>query len=220
MPRILALETSSNACSVALLTGQQTLSRTLDEPRQHAKMILSLCQELLNEAGTSLGALDCIAFGQGPGSFTGVRIAISVAQGLAFGHDLPMVGVSSLQALAQAAHRQFDDHQVLVAVDARMQEVYWGAYEFHNERMQVLDQEFVSAPESVVASGTHWVGVGNGWAAYPDAFTGLQKTIQAYRNLSMDALDIAYLAQLEFNENGGLAPHEVSPVYLRNQVTG
>ncbi|MDI9229458.1 tRNA (adenosine(37)-N6)-threonylcarbamoyltransferase complex dimerization subunit type 1 TsaB, partial [Serratia bockelmannii] len=127
--RILALDTATEACSAALLNQQQIYARFEIAPRDHTQRILPLVQELLQVQQLELTALDALAFGRGPGSFTGVRIGIGIAQGLALGANLPMIGVSSLATMAQGAWRLTGATRVLAAIDARMGEVYWAEYQ-------------------------------------------------------------------------------------------
>src|SRR5690606_41346453 len=128
MSCLLALDTATEACSVALLHEGRVLSRYEVAPRLHAQRLLPMVQEVLDEAGIAIAALDAIAFGRGPGAFTGVRIAIGVVQGLAFALDRPVLPVSNLAVLAQRAHRESGASQVAAAIDARMDEIYWGCF--------------------------------------------------------------------------------------------
>ena len=126
--KILALDTATENCSVALLVNDRVYVRREVAPRDHTKKILPMVDEVLKEAGLSLNELDALAFGRGPGSFTGVRIGIGIAQGLAFGAELPMIGISTLQAMAQGSYRNMRATHVACAIDARMSEVYWGRF--------------------------------------------------------------------------------------------
>jgi tRNA threonylcarbamoyladenosine biosynthesis protein TsaB len=168
--KILALDTATEACSVALGIGDRTLERYVELDRGHAEQILPMIDAVLSEAGLALSQLDALAFGRGPGGFTGVRLAASVAQGLAFGADLGVVPVSDLAAVAQRA-TQLEPHarHVLVVNDARMREVYWAAYEVQPELQQV-GEERVDAPADVgvPAPGAPWVAAGRGLVAWPD----------------------------------------------------
>ena len=127
--RILAIETSSAACSAALSVDGEVVERDALAPRQHAALILPMIESLLAESGCAVGELDAIAFGRGPGSFTGVRIAASIVQGIAFAADLPVIPVSTLAALAFGAMRESSVPRVIAALDARREEVYWACYE-------------------------------------------------------------------------------------------
>ena len=160
--KILAIETATEACSAALLIDGKIIERYQVQPRMHSQLILPMMNELLAEAGVALTALDAIAFGRGPGAFTGVRIAVGVAQGAAFAADLPVVPVSTLAALAQRGFRESGGRRLLPAYDARMQEVYWAAYEVDAQGLvsiRVADE--VSAPDQVtLPDGEGWQGVG------------------------------------------------------------
>ncbi len=152
--RILAIDTSGEACSAALLTETGLHQRLTLEPRRHADLILGLAEGLLKEADLKLRELDALAFGRGPGSFTGVRIAAAVVQGLAFGADLPVLPVSTLAGLAQGQHRRQGARKCLAALDARMGEVYWGRYILDNQGLMRLDgEEAVTTPDPGRAPG-------------------------------------------------------------------
>ncbi|MCW8886493.1 MAG: tRNA (adenosine(37)-N6)-threonylcarbamoyltransferase complex dimerization subunit type 1 TsaB, partial [Motiliproteus sp.] len=166
MAKILALDTSSEACSVALLIDEQVQEIHELVPRQHTQKLLPMVQQLLEQANLQVSDLDGIAFGAGPGSFTGLRITAGVAQGLALGADLPLLPVSTLAALAQEAYQEQQAEQVLAALDARMGEVYWGVYGLQGSVMQALQPERVCAPERVSIeqkSEGRWVAIGSGW---------------------------------------------------------
>ena len=171
--RILAIDTATEACSAALWN-DGTLSAHFEIcPREHTQRILPLVQDVLNESGTLLTELDALAFGRGPGSFTGVRIGIGIAQGLALGAGLPMIGVSTLATMAQGAWRKNGATRVLAAIDARMGEVYWAEYQrdeqgvWHGEESEaVLKPEAVR--ERLQRLEGEWATVGTGWQAWPD----------------------------------------------------
>ncbi|MFP4075863.1 MAG: tRNA (adenosine(37)-N6)-threonylcarbamoyltransferase complex dimerization subunit type 1 TsaB [Halochromatium sp.] len=167
--KILALETSGACCSAALLIADRLEQRHEHAPRRHADLILGMLDDLLREAGLRLSDLDALAYGRGPGSFTGVRIAAAVAQGVAFGAQRPVIAVSTLAATARAAYRQTGRRRIACALDARMGEVYWGCFEVAGpSALMPIDQEGVFAPASTpVLTGTGWCGAGHGWAAYP-----------------------------------------------------
>ena len=171
--RILAIDTATEACSAALWN-DGTLSAHFEIcPREHTQRILPLVQEVLTESGTTLSELDALAFGRGPGSFTGVRIGIGIAQGLALGAELPMIGVSTLATMAQGAWRKTGATRVLAAIDARMGEVYWAEYQrdeqgvWHGEETEAVLKPDAVAERLAQLSG-EWATVGTGWQAWPD----------------------------------------------------
>ncbi|MDB6046456.1 MAG: glycoprotease [Gammaproteobacteria bacterium] len=168
--RILALDTATENCSAALMIDGRVLAREVELERGHAERILPMIDELLAEAGTTLRSLDAIAFGRGPGSFTGVRLAATVTQGLAFGACVGVVPVSDLRAVAQRALDQDPAvSRILVCNDARMSEVYWGCFERGADMLAVLmGDEHVGKPLSVALpeGWTDAVGVGRGFGAY------------------------------------------------------
>ncbi|MBW6151264.1 tRNA (adenosine(37)-N6)-threonylcarbamoyltransferase complex dimerization subunit type 1 TsaB, partial [Pseudomonas aeruginosa] len=167
MSTLLALDTSTEACSVALLHEGRALSHYEVIPRLHAQRLLPMVRDLLDEAGVALSAVDAIAFGRGPGAFTGVRIAIGVVQGLAFALQRPVLAVSDLAILAQRAYREQGAERVAAAIDARMDEVYWGCYQLQQGEMRLAGSEAVLPPERVAvpwdAAAADWFGAGTGW---------------------------------------------------------
>lgn len=221
--RILALDTATEACSAALLNQQQIDARFEIAPRDHTQRILPLVHELLHAGQLELKTLDALAFGRGPGSFTGVRIGIGIAQGLALGADLPMIGVSSLATMAQGAWRLSGATRVLAAIDARMGEVYWAAYQRDEQgEWHGAETEAVLKPEDVqthlaALSGT-WTTVGTGWAAYPQlqATAGLE--LIAGGVTLPAAEDMLPLAERAWQRGEAVAVAEAEPVYLRNEV--
>ncbi|MCL9773198.1 tRNA (adenosine(37)-N6)-threonylcarbamoyltransferase complex dimerization subunit type 1 TsaB [Vibrio methylphosphonaticus] len=222
--KILAIDTATENCSVALLVGDKTYARSELAPRDHTKKVLPMVDELLNEAGLTLQDLDALAFARGPGSFTGVRICIGVAQGLGFGADLPMIGISTLKAMAQGAYRKNETTNVATAIDARMSEVYWGRFErLENGDWTEVEAEQVVAPDTVVANtpqdGKTWATAGTGWEAYTDSLSALAIDTQPSGVLYPEAEDIAFLAQYELAKGNVVAAEEASPVYLRDNVT-
>ena len=223
--KLLALDTSTEACSVALQYNDQRL--TLDEvcPQQHSKRILPMVQQLLAESGLALNQLDGIVFGRGPGSFTGVRIGVGVTQGLAFGADLPVFGVSTLQAMAQAAVRQHQATQVIAAIDARMAEVYLALYQQGADGlMHAIGDELARKPADLPAltlQGNIWA-VGTGLVTYRDAFTqwaaGQQLQISD-QVLLPSAQDMLTLAMPAWQQQLFVVAEQAEPVYVRDEVT-
>lgn len=220
--KILALDSATESCSVALLLDGAVRVRSQLAPREHAALLLPMVQELLTEAGVALSALDAIAFGRGPGSFTGVRIAAGVTQGLAFAADLPVLPVSTLAALAQGALREFAAQQVAAAIDARMGEVYWGLYRARDGVMLPEEEEGVFAPGSVlVPHGTGYHGSGSGWASYGDTLmarcAGAVGACHGER--FPQAEDILPLAVAAWHAGLAVDAAAAQPVYLRDKVT-
>jgi tRNA threonylcarbamoyladenosine biosynthesis protein TsaB len=218
MTTLLALDTATEACSVALLHDGKVSSHYEVIPRLHAQKLLPMIQQLLADAGTTLSALDAIAFGRGPGAFTGVRIAIGVVQGLAFALDRPVLPVSNLALLAQRALREHGAQQVAAAIDARMGEVYWGCYQAQAGEMRLLGNEAVLAPEAAaLPQGTtgDWYGAGTGWGyaeRIPVALAGQDATLLPH------ALDLLKLAEFAWHRGEAVAADLAQPVYLRDKV--
>lgn len=221
--KILALDTATENCSVALLIDDKVYFRSEVAPRDHTKKILPMVDEVLNEAGITLAELDALAFGRGPGSFTGVRIGIGIAQGLAFGADLPMLAISTLEAMAQGAYRVNGATQVACAIDARMSEVYWGRYHRQdNGEWLAVDQECVIAPSELItqiqADESEWASVGTGWAAYEAELVDLPLKCVDGGVLYPDAQDIVHIAQFALAKGEAVSVEDSSPVYLRDKV--
>lgn len=215
--KLLALDTSTEACSAALAIGDQIRERfTLDG--SHSERILPMVHELLAEAGIALSQLDAIAFGRGPGSFTGLRIAAGVTQGLAFGANLPVVPVSSLAALAQGQNAD----RVLAAFDARMQQVYWGAYVRNADGlMELTGTEIVLAPEAVpIPEAGEWLGAGSGWDRYAEVLSQRQKgyAIGWQKQAYPTARSVAKIARWLVEKGDVLHPDQAIPVYIRDEV--
>lgn len=222
--RILALDTATEACSAALLNQQQIDARFEIAPRDHTQRILPLVQELLQAQSLALDALDALAFGRGPGSFTGVRIGIGIAQGLALGANLPMIGVSSLATMAQGAWRLTGATRVLAAIDARMGEVYWAEYQRDEQgEWQGAESEAVLKPEAAQAriaqlSG-EWATVGTGWQAYPQLLAGTSGAQLLTTTVTLPAAeDMLPLALSAWQRGDSVAVENAEPVYLRNEV--
>ncbi|MFB2860032.1 tRNA (adenosine(37)-N6)-threonylcarbamoyltransferase complex dimerization subunit type 1 TsaB [Aeromonas hydrophila] len=221
--KILAVDTATEACSAALLVGEQVFSRWEEAPRDHTRKILPMVQAVLDEAGITLDKLDAIAFGRGPGSFTGVRIGIGVAQGLAFGAGVPLIGISTLAAMAQGAHRLDGAEQVLTAIDARMNEVYFGRYELIDGRMQLVGDEVVSDPEALVDVRGKLAGrvtcVGTGFETYGEILSGLADELAVSQVRFPAAEDMLPLARSAWLAGEAVAVEQATPVYLRDKVT-
>lgn len=221
--RILALDTATEACSAALQNLQQIDARFEIAPRDHTQRILPLVQELLQAQQLELTALDVLAFGRGPGSFTGVRIGIGIAQGLALGANLPMIGVSSLATMAQGAWRLTGATRVLAAIDARMGELYWAEYQ-RDENGEWLGAETEAvikpevAQERIAALSGEWTAVGTGWQAYPHLLTSPGAQLIASEVLLPAAEDMLPLALSAWQRDEAVEVENAEPVYLRNEV--
>jgi tRNA threonylcarbamoyladenosine biosynthesis protein TsaB len=233
--KLLALDTSTECCSVALWHNAESHWRAARAERGHGEQVLQLIDELLSEAALSLAQLDAIAFGCGPGAFTGVRLAASITQGLAFSAGLPVMPVSTLRAIAQqalwpplaaapAGEAASEPVGVLVCQDARMGEVYWGGFQRAGGVAIANTSEAVASPASVVSAVGEWLagqsacGAGSGFTAYAELAAGLGSRLSPlHPQLGPHAREIALLAA-----HSGLAaalpPEQAQPVYLRNDV--
>tara|TARA_B100002003_G_scaffold192832_1_gene182208 strand:+ start:1909 stop:2586 length:678 start_codon:yes stop_codon:yes gene_type:complete len=216
---ILTIDTATEACSVALQFNQTLYTRYEVCPQQHSQKILPMVDAVMKEAGAALSALDGLGFGRGPGSFTGVRIATGIIQGLALGSQLPVAGVSTLAAMAQQVINTRDVKDVAVAIDARMGEVYFGHYQNQQGIATLVGQEQVASPETVTEQidVTSMAVAGTGWQAYP-VLTAL---------LNDQSVNVSYpyarfmlpLAEQTLSTGQGMAVDAITPEYLRNTVT-
>lgn len=220
MRRVLALETSGDIGSIALLLGESVAERRIATPREQTETVLPYVDSLLNEAGIRLQDLDAVAFGRGPGSFTGLRVATAVAQGFAIALALPLVPISSLAAIAQGVWRCHGIAASLVCIDARMGEVFWARYAVRDGVAAVIGTEHLGAPTDVESGerGTVWAAVGNGFASYPTELatvtSGATSVLPEQGPLARDLLPLA-LSELD---RGTAATLETAlPVYLRRE---
>ena len=220
--KLLAIETATEACSAALYIDGETVQDYRVAPRQHSQLILPMVEALLDTAGLRLKALDAVAFGRGPGSFTGVRIAAGIAQGMAWGADLPVVPVSTLAALAQGAVGKAARGRLLAAIDARMQEVYWGCYVVDEHGLVRLSgvEAVISPAQVALPDGDGWFGVGSGWAAYQAQLqTRVGRRVEAWDGAGLpQAVAVARLAADRYAAGETCPPAAAQPVYLRDQV--
>lgn len=215
--KILALDTSTEFCSVALLADGRVHVREVLAGQRHSTLLLPLVDETLAECGIELSALDGIAFGSGPGSFTGLRIACSVAQGLAFGAGLPVLGVSTLLSLAEGCGQT----RVIACLDARMGEVYHAAYEKHGAVWRETAAPGLFSPQDApLPQGDGWFGCGSGFTAHGELLR--QRYGAQLAGVTADnpprASDMAHLALPFFERGDGLDAAQAAPLYIRNKV--
>ncbi len=224
MSIILAIESSTEIASAALHIAQanphqpyRVLSQQVSGVQSHSQTVLPMVQALLDEAGLVLADCNAIAFGAGPGSFTGVRTACGIAQGLAYGSDLPVIAVDTLVAAAQACRDATGAGDVLVVIDARMAEVYWGQYRWLSEgHWEVVTAARVGPPAEVRAIGpVH--GCGNGFAVYAGAFADVLQA-GARAGCMPHAVQVAALAQALLTDGKAVPARDARPIYLRNEV--
>ena len=218
MSIILALETATAACSVALWCNGIVKRQFEITPQGHSEIILDMIDTLLNKSRIELNSVDAIAFGSGPGSFVGVRIAAGVAQGLAFGIDRPVIHVSTLQTLAQTAYQIKKNKYVLAGWDARMNSMYWGGYQADESGvMQSIIPDQVSNPTEINWPNKSWLAVGNAWMLY---YSSLKKTVpEIYSDIFPDAASLVIIANQKYLRGEIAAPEKSEPTYIRNQVT-
>jgi|LNFM01.1.fsa_nt_gb tRNA threonylcarbamoyladenosine biosynthesis protein TsaB len=218
--KLLALDTATDACSVALYCDGAVIQRHELAPQRHTLLLLPMVRALCAEAGIAPGALEAIAVGIGPGAFTGVRVATAVAQGLAHAHDLPVLPVSTLAALAQGGFRLTGARQWLATLDARRQEIYWAHYTIDAQALAVATTaEQVSPPARVaLPAGDDWRMAGTGWPAYQPQMSGLWPDLGAPPLLLPEAQDVAVLGVALLAAGGALRAEQLAPTYLRAAV--
>ncbi|MEZ9821870.1 tRNA (adenosine(37)-N6)-threonylcarbamoyltransferase complex dimerization subunit type 1 TsaB [Shewanella sp. 10N.286.45.A1] len=218
---ILALDTCTESCSAALTHNRQVYSEQADAPREHSQRLLPMVKSVLSQADIKLSDVDLIAYGRGPGSFTGIRICTSITQGLALGQSLPVIGISTLATMAQAAI-EAGAEQVLAAIDARMGEVYWGQFVAVDGIATLVNEEVVSAPESIVLSLDETQTItacGTGFDAYPQILEMAGGLTVCELAKFPDAKYMAILAQQGYLNGLSTSVDELKPVYLRDTVT-
>jgi tRNA threonylcarbamoyladenosine biosynthesis protein TsaB len=224
---ILCVDTSTEACSVALFSKKNNVTHIFDRfmivPREHTTKILPSVEEVLAEAKIKLSDLDAIAYGRGPGSFTGVRIGISIAQGLAFGLEKKVIGISTLQAMAQKIYKKTLVKEVYCAIDARMGEVYFAHYQLNNDVMELLGEEVVIKPadliEKMITVTEDAELVGTGWKAYPELMEYFSKGKRSIEIAYPDSKYMLEQAVAFYLEDKAILPENAQAVYLRDKVT-
>lgn len=217
MIRLLALHTATESCSVALVCDGEVRQLRDNSPRSHARQVLPMVEKLLATAGITPGQLDALAFSAGPGSFTGLRIGFGVVQGLAYGLGLPVVPVSTLEAMALTGAQSLAIRQgtILPALDARMGELYWGLYHIDNGIAGALVEDSLGTPDGVSASGPVTAGVGSGWA-FADSLTIKPEIID--KTVEPDAATVLDIALRTFDRGGAMPVETVNLRYLRDEL--
>ncbi|MEO5963635.1 MAG: tRNA (adenosine(37)-N6)-threonylcarbamoyltransferase complex dimerization subunit type 1 TsaB [Thermomonas sp.] len=215
--KLLAIETATEACSIAVLVDGAVIERFEIAPRRHTELALPWAEALLAEAGIAKAQLDAIAVGRGPGAFTGVRLAIALAQGIALALDRPLLPVSTLAALAM----QSSGERILAAIDARMGEIYVASFRREGDGVVATSDEIVIAPATYVPpDGMGWHGVGTGFAAADGALAARwQEELATVDSTALPhAADVARLGALAYARGEAIAPERIEPAYLRNNV--
>jgi tRNA threonylcarbamoyladenosine biosynthesis protein TsaB len=211
--RFAAIETSTQWCSVALWTDGEIAALERRAGNRHSELALPMLQSLMENQGLDFSGLDALAFGAGPGSFTGLRIACALAQGLAFARGLPLVGISTLEALAQESGAA----RVVACIDARMREVYYAALEKRAGRWrEVIPAQCVPPQSAPPPAGGGWVGCGNGFEVYHEEMNGKVQSVRA--EVHPTALAVARLAAPRLAAGEAVDAAQAAPVYLRDKV--
>jgi tRNA threonylcarbamoyladenosine biosynthesis protein TsaB len=218
--QILALDASTEVCAVALGDGVDWLERSEVAGQRHSELLLPMIRAILADGDVTLEQLDGIAFGAGPGSFTGLRIACGVAQGLALGAALPVAGISTLEAIAQTRRDDAGGDRIIAAMDARMREVYVGAYERDSGHWREVIAPVVVAPDAApVPEGKGWIAAGSGFAAYPRLREGYGAAIsECDGTIVPSATAIGKLALPRFAAGKGVPARDAAPFYVRHRV--
>lgn len=222
--KILAIDTSTEACSVALSIEGEVQTRYEYAPRRHTELILPMIDALMSEAGLVAVQLDGLALGRGPGAFTGIRIATGIIQGIAFAADLPVAEISSIAALAQGSYRKHESQSVMAGIDARMNEVYWCCYQLELGLMTPCMEEGVYKAENVPLPKSppeqNWQGAGTAWESYAEVLASRTSefTSEIFPDSFPEAIDILQLALNKFEIGDVVSAELVSPVYLRDKI--
>jgi len=218
--RIVAIDASTEVCSVALGIDERWWERSEVAGQSHSELLLPMLSALLDENHVTMQDLDGVAFGAGPGSFTGLRIACGVAQGLAFGAELTVVGICTLEAIAETARRRHGCTRVIAALDARMREVYIAAYAYFDGRWTVVIEPTVAPPmEAPIPASGDWWCTGNAFAMYPalhERFGVVAERCDP--GVAPSAASIGLLALPRFLAGEGLPPRDAMPWYVRHRV--
>ncbi|GAB3101262.1 tRNA (adenosine(37)-N6)-threonylcarbamoyltransferase complex dimerization subunit type 1 TsaB [Aestuariicella hydrocarbonica] len=225
MNTILAVDTSCDACSIALLKDGIAHAEFIQAPREHTQRLLPMIDALLQNHSMTVSDLDAIAYGRGPGSFTGLRICLSVVQGLGFASDTPLIPVSTLQTMAVGAavtHDLEEGGHILVALDARMEEVYWALFQFEAGNVNPVSDEFVCSPNDVLSfpllseiDKQALIKVGAG-CHYP-AISKIPAQLED-QNLLPRAENMLHLAEMAISQGKVVKAEDAQPVYLRDSV--
>jgi tRNA threonylcarbamoyladenosine biosynthesis protein TsaB len=226
MTKVLALDSATEACSVALIVDGEEASLFEVSPQAHTKLLLPMVDKVLKEKGILLNDVDFLACGQGPGSFTGVRIGVSLAQGLAFGAEKKIVGVCNLEAMAYRAMVENNFEYCVSVIDARMGEVYLGIYKLvsENETIKITDEQVLKPEEAIQFIAKELVNkkfccCGTGVKTYPQILTQFDLTELDVKYDLPTALSIAKLALVKFENGEAVDPECILPMYIRDTVT-
>ncbi len=217
---LLALDTSSDACSVALQVGDEIIEKHVVEPREHTKILVPMIEELLHAAGVSLSGLDAVVLGNGPGSFTGMRIGASVAQGICYGAGLQIVPVSSLAAIAAEVICEHGAEKILVAQDARMHQVYLGRFHADAGGLPLADnEELICGIGPLTVPTADYVAAGAGWKKYPDLLAQNSELISAAADVIYPrARHLVPLGENAKRAGRAIPPAALVPAYIRSKV--
>ena len=214
---LLAIDTSTEHCSIALSLSGHLISKDILAGQRHSQLLLPLLHELLLANDVTLFQLDGIAFGAGPGSFTGLRIACGVAQGLAFATNNALIGVSTLEAIAQKS----GNNKVIATLDARMGEIYHAAYKKNDGHWVTVSEPMVCLPQNAPAlPGDNWVGCGSGFDVYTKELSHLynEQLLDIQLGLYPHASEVAQIAITELTKDPGIPSMDAAPIYIRNKV--
>jgi tRNA threonylcarbamoyladenosine biosynthesis protein TsaB len=220
-PVVLALDTCTELCSAALQWPNGRLSVAEEAPREHSQRLLPMIDGLLSQAGLTMADVGLIAYGRGPGSFTGIRICTSMTQGLALARDIPVVGISTLAALAQKVIDSTSARYIISAIDARMDEIYWGCFEAVDGLAVLVGEEQVSTPQALqspFADAETIFACGSGFETYPDLILNIDNLTLAESVKYPDADAMLTLAVSEWQQGHATTVDQLAPVYLRDTV--
>lgn len=213
MKNILAIDTCTEVCSVSLYVDGEQTSRFLKDVAKSSGLILPLCDETLHEMGLSVSDLDLIVYTKGPGAFTGVRMCVSVVQGMSLAFDIPTLGFSTLEVVGFGASKKYTTHKIAIALDARMNEVYWAQYE-NGE----FSHETICKPDEAPKLDSDYLGIGTGWNAYSKALSKATSVEDYQAEFYPKAENLIDMALSHIQNNQSLDDNLPLPTYLRNNV--
>lgn len=217
MPTIISIDTSSDIASVALLHHGNVTTASHEGFSNHSMAVIPMLQKLLESASLTIADCDAVAFGCGPGSFTGLRTACGVVQGISFGLDIPVIPIITLEAMAESCRRKYGKTDVVPVLDARMHEVYWAEYAYKNESWETIEEPQLSSAVDVVV-GSNIAYCGNGLSAYAEDMKSIVMNHEQFPDIFPHAEAIAFLAEKKFLNKECISSEMIQPLYLRNKV--
>ncbi len=218
--KLIAIDTCTETVSVSLYINGKNFNHFLKGINKSSSIILSLCDELLTKTKTKIMDLNAIIYTKGPGSFTGVRVCVAVAQGLSYGHNIPTIGISTLELMAFGAYLKYQNPKIAVALDARMNEIYWSLFDFSNEKINIIEDS-LKKPAAVEKLSNDFIGVGNGFRVYEKILKSKTNIKDYYSEFYPKAENLIKITLRKYKSVSEIKSDKylASALYLRNKVT-